>query len=52
MRARARARERDNAGARVGDGQREERVRIPSGLCAVSAESDVGLDLTNYESMT
>ena len=35
------------------EGQRErERDRIPSRLCAVSAEPDMGLDPTNHEIMT
>ena len=38
---------------RVGEGQRErDRERIPSRLCAVSMEPDVGLELTNPKIMT
>ena len=38
---------------RAGEGQRErERERIPSRLCIVSAEPDVGLELTNCEIVT
>ena len=33
------------------EGQREEREGIPSRLCAVSAESNSGLNLTNREIM-
>ena len=45
---RERERERDKASA--GEGQREKgRERIPGRLCAISAESNVGLDLTNGE---
>ena len=37
----------------AGEGQRERgRERIPSRLCAVSAEPDAGLDLTTCEIMT
>ena len=37
----------------MGEGQRErERERIPNRLCAVSTESNAGLDLTNREIMT
>ena len=32
-------------------GQRD-RERIPSRLCAVSTEPDLGLELTNYEILT
>ena len=36
-----------------GERERErEREKIPSRLCAVSAEPDVGLELTNCEIMT
>ena len=38
---------------RAGEGQRErEGKRIPSRLCTVSPESNVGLNLTNHEIMT
>ena len=38
---------------RAGVGQREkERERIPSRLCAISAEPDAGLELTNREVIT
>ena len=35
-----------------GEGQREERERIPSRLCTVSEGPDVGLDLTYHEIAT
>ena len=35
-----------------GRDRQRERKRIPGRLCAVSAEPDVGLDLTNREIMT
>ena len=35
-----------------GGGAGRGRERIPSRLCAVSAEPDLGLDLTNCEIMT
>ena len=39
-------------GRTEGGGERErERERIPSRLCAVSAESDVGLEFMNREIM-
>ena len=44
-------RERDRKYGRGRERQRE-RERIPSRLCAVSAEPDVGLDPTNHEVMT
>ena len=48
-----RGRETELERARVGEGQREgEGERIPSRLHTVSAEPDVGLDLTNQEIMT
>ena len=41
------------AGMRVGKGQREsEKERIPSRLCTIGAEPDVGLELMNPEIMT
>ena len=33
-------------------GTERERKRIPSRLCAISTESDVGLDPVNHEIMT
>ena len=36
----------------VGEGQREQRERIPSRLCNVNTEPDTRLDLTNREIMT
>ena len=43
--------EREHAGVRKGQREKE-RERIPSELCAVGAEPDLGLDLTNHEIMT
>ena len=40
-------------GERSGEGQRERgSERIPSRLCAISREPDVGLELTNREFVT
>ena len=39
-------------GSRGGAERERERERIPSRFCAVSPESDVGLDLMNHEIMT
>ena len=36
---------------RVGERQRE-RERIPSRLCTVSTDADVGFDLTSHETIT
>ena len=36
----------------MGEGRKRRRERIPSRLHAVSAESDLGLDLRNGENMT
>ena len=36
----------------MGEGREQRRERIPSRLCTVSAEPDVGLDLTNCEIVT
>ena len=44
--------EREREQAQVGEGQIERRQRIPSRVCAVSAEPDVGLELMNHEIMT
>ena len=44
-----RERDRESMHMRVGKGEKErERERIPSRLPTVSAESDVGLSLTNH----
>ena len=45
--------EKERLHARAGEGQRERgRERIPSSLCAVSTESDMGLYPMNPEIMT
>ena len=44
---RERERERESRG-----GAERERQRIPSRLCTISAEPDVGLEVTNHEIMT
>ena len=50
---RARTVECMHACVRAGEGQRErERERIPSRLCTVCTEPNVGLDLMNHEIMT
>ena len=36
----------------MGEGQKEKGERIPSGLRAVSTQTDEELDLTNCETMT
>ena len=36
----------------AGEEQKERRERIPSSLCSVGAEPDVGLEPTNREIMT
>ena len=46
-----RERERERVQAGEGQGERE-RERIPSRLCTVSTEPDVGLDPTNQEIVT
>ena len=39
-------------GERGGGGAKSERERIPSRLCALSAEPHTKLDLINHETMT
>ena len=46
-------RERERESERAGKGQRErEKERIPSGLCAVSTESNVSLEPMSHKVMT
>ena len=46
-------RERERERTQMGEGQRErERERIPSRFCIFLMEPDVGLKLTNHETMT
>ena len=47
-----RERKRESVHVRAGEGQKERKQRIPSGLRAVSTEPDEGLKLTNCEIMT
>ena len=52
---RERERERESTCARMGEGQRERergRERLPSRLCAVSAEHNMGLEPANSEIMS
>ena len=42
----------ENMHAREEETRERKRERIPTRLCAVSAEPNVGLDLTNHEIMT